>query len=79
MAKENGIISGRSVEGGIISARNISNGFMKVTVNKEDFDETTERELRAWLLKLRDEFLSDQEITHNPDAEYCEYCVSLMP
>ena len=52
---------------------------MKVTVNKEDFDETTERELRAWLLKLRDELLSDQEIAHYPDAEYCEYCVSLMP
>ncbi len=78
MAKENGIISGRSVEGGIISARNISNGFMKVTVNKEDFDENTEQELRAWLLNLRDELLSDQEIAHNPDAEYCEYCVSLM-
>jgi len=79
MAKENGIISGRSVEGGIISARNISNGFMKVTVNKDDFDESTEQELRAWLLKLRDELLSDQEIVHNPDAEYCEYCVSLKP
>ncbi len=79
MAKENGIISGRSVEGGIISARNISNGFMKVTVNKDDFDESTEQELKAWLLQLRDDLLSDQEIVHNPDAEYCEYCVSLKP
>lgn len=68
------------VVAGILSTRSHSAGFMPVMINKETLTMDAEftEEFGNWLNELLQSIGKEgDELTHNHDALYCEYCVTL--
>ena len=65
------------VDAGIISAKNVSSGFIPLRIGKQAFYQLQEQEVIDWLKTIQENLLDTNEIVHNPEAKYCQYCVPL--